>query len=47
MEDPYKIQVMVHRDTCQMVMMFHNFGHEKASLLNVLDCMTKSSAYMT
>ena len=29
---------------CQMVMMFHNFGHVKASLLNVLDCMTLSSA---
>ena len=29
---------------CQMVMMIHNFGHEKASLLNVLDCMTASSA---
>ena len=29
---------------CQMVMMFHNFGHVKASLLNVLDCMTESSA---
>ena len=31
-------------DTYQMVMMFHNFGHEKASLLNILDCMTTSSA---
>ena len=28
---------------CQMVMMIHNFGHVKASLLNVLDCMTYAS----
>ena len=28
---------------CQMVMMFYNFGHVKASLLNVLDCMTTTA----
>ena len=26
-------------------MMLHNFGHEKGSLLNVLDCMTEDAAH--